>query len=921
MSQKPAIPSTPFVGRDAELAALIEALRRGTAGKGSVVLVEGGPGLGKSLLVRKLAEEVIRNSTFEGAVVALGHCYEQTGPQNAYQPFTELLDEIARSPVRKHGFFKALGSVVKKTAPDWLQAIPVVGALLGAGAKTATLLLEDRDLAAKADNIARQYADAIVRVAEDERLLVLVVEDCQWIDDPSCELILRLSVQISRLPLVLVLTYRPAEDDRFLRVRSELIVRDATETISLSGLNTDQIGSYIRSRFATVFFDEFPGWLSHLCQGNPLFVTQYLNLLEEEGIIYRTGEEFRVDGSVERRGRTWEVVGRLAEMPLSGDIDTLLERRIQRLLDEEREMLQIGAVQGEYFGSLVLAQISQKQEMAVLAQLRRVSERHRIISLYTGHDWLRDRSEMYAFEHLLMHQAFYRKLGPHERRLYHQEVANVLKKLAAEYEVPPRKLLLDLAYHCRRGGRLLDAAHNYFAAAESSYFDGATAEAAHLCAESLTCLRLLPEGDSERDALTANCVLLHLTFTLYGPVDAAANRELLALAEEGELAAVRADLPSTLARLKGVQGHLYIRLGDVTQALELMRDAVAVARKTADRVTEFFALAQLGKQLAKEDLQESMKVRLEAKSVFDRYVSQAEIPADERAVLERQNAMLVVYIGLGKLDLGEYEQAIELLKAGVSELRVRHMYDDLMAGLNYLGQAYAVVGMFAEAERVVQEAIELRSKYEEDTLHPWIGYDVGLLAKIYLEWGRVTDAIRTMPEAVRISEATKQADLVTLVRNYRAELLMHPHNPAGDLREAEAVLVDNIADSRHAALHRSAALGLSLLSLLKLRELRMGEAVEHGDQALACLRQKGDMPALRTEEVLFNHYRVLLAAGRAAEAEALLEEAHSVLTRKGQRIEDPELRESFYRNVPLSRAITEAAAAHAKTPATGGSDV
>lgn len=903
------------------MAALTETLRRGAAGTGGVVLVEGGPGLGKSLLVRKLAEELTRNAALEDAVVAFGYCYEQTGPQNAYQPFTEILDEVARSPVRKHGFLKALGSVVKRTAPDWLQAIPVVGALLGAGARTATLLLDDRALALKSDNIARQYADAIVRIAQNGRLLVLVVEDCHWIDDPSCELILRLSAQIPRLPLVLVLTYRPAEDDRFLRIRSELIVRDAAETISLSGLDTEQIESYIRSRFGTAFFDEFPAWLSDLCQGNPLFVTQYLNLLEEEEIIFRTDEGFHIDGSVERRGRVWEAAGRLAEMPLSGDIDTLLERRIQRLLDEEREMLQIGAVQGEYFGSLVLAQISQKQEMAVLAQLRRVSERHRIISLYTGHDWLRDRSEMYAFEHLLMHQAFYRKLGPHERRLCHQEIANVLKTLAAEYEVPPRKLLLDLAYHCRRGDRLVEAAHNYFAAAESSYFDGATAEAAHLCAESLACLRLLPVDHPERDALTANCVLLHLTFTLYGPVDVAANQELLTLAEEGALAAVRAELPSTLARIKGVQGHLFIRLGDVPRALALMRDGVAVARKTADPVTEFFALAQLGKQLAKEDLQESMTVRLEAKRVFDEYVSRAEIPADERAVLERQNAMLVVYIGLGKLDLGEYEQAIALLEQGASELRERHMYDDLMAGLNYLGQAYAVVGMYPEAERAVQEAIELRSKYGEETLHPWIGYDFGLLAKIYLESGKITEAIRTMPEAVRISEATKQADLVTLVQNYRAELLMHPDNPGRDLREAEAVLAANIADSKQAALHRSATLGLSLLSLLTMREHRISEAVEHGEQAVAYLRLKGDMPALRTEEVLFNQYRVLLAADRVAEAESFLEEAHSVLTRKAQRIEDHGMRRSFFRNVPLSRAIMEAVRLRDNASAAGGNDV
>jgi tetratricopeptide (TPR) repeat protein len=545
-------------------------------------------------------------------------------------------------------------------------------------------------------------------------------------------------------------------------------------------------------------------------------------------------------------------------------------------------------------------------KLPLLARLRRVSERHRIINLYSGNDWLRGKSEVYAFEHFLMHQAFYRRLSPHERLLYHREIARILQSIAGEYVAPPRKLLLDIAHHCQSGEVHLDAARHFQRAAESSYLDGAAVEAAELCQEAITNLTHLPEDGAERDRLMAESVLLHLTCISYGAVDRAMNLCLLSLAQEGEKAAERAGIHSTLAQIKSLTGHLHIRSGNVVAALAVMREGAMIAKESGNRVTEFFVLAQLGRHLAKESLEESMALRYEAREVFEKYVAGASLEPAHRDLLLRQFSTLLVYIGLGELDRGDYEKAVEQMERGIEEMRNRRMSDDLLAGLNYLGQAYALLGLFEEAERVVKEAIELQSRSGHDGPHPWTGYNLGLLGKIYMEGGRIADAVRVMADAVQISEAVQQADLLTLVRNYEAELLMHTLNPAADLARAERVLMVNLAESRTAALHRSAALALSLLALLRRKQGRLGAAATHSTEAIEYLERHGDMPALRTEEILFSHHLVLRSLGREDEAVKFLARSRSVLQRKARRLQNRRFRTSFLRAVPLSRNIIEA---------------
>lgn len=902
-----------FVGRHDELALLIDTLEQGYQGTGRIIFVEGVAGSGKSSLIQELESRIASHPDVRDSLFAYGYCYDETGPHNAYQPFVEVLDSIVRSSKEQRNFFSFLADVLKETAPDWLEAIPVVGDLVEAGAKTVILtsewFFEENSTDTKFENMARQYAETIVKISRKQRPLVLVVEDSHWIDNASCGLLLRLASYIPTENLVILLTYRPdnlTSEHPLIKVRAELVYRGIGEILTLTGLSEDQVTNYVEQRFGSTLAPNFCEWLTHLCKGQPFFLTQYLNVLEKDGVIYKDNGVFAIDGHVRRLKDAWQIDGRLMGVPIPHDIHALLEYRIQRLLEDEREILQIGAVQGEYFGSLVVAAISEKKELAILARLRQVAEQHRLIALHSYHDWMKDKSEVFAFEHSLMHQAFYRKLTPHERVLYHQEIGFFLKRLADEYLIPPRKLILDIATHFSKGKLYLESGQFFYRAAISSYTDGATVETLHLCHEALRNLRLSAETDYVSNKAIAETIRLALFCSSYMPADRAANLSLLTLANEGTVAAEQALDASLTAQIESLKGHLYIRLGNVPEGLALLRKAVHKAKSSGDHTTEFLTLTQLGMQLAKEDLEESLDIRYEAHAVYAQSVDFSALSPQLRSVVQGQFNKLLSYIGLGEFDRGNYAKAAEYLNQGVDEYRKHGQIDDLLAGLNYLGQLYTATGMFEEAEQALQEAVNLRNSYYDGVGYPWVGYNYGVLGKLYCEWGRLTEAAWAMEEAVHISEATQQSDLITLVRNYYGELLMQSDYSGFDLQQAEQVLVQNLGESQLAGLHRSAAAALTLLAQLYLLKSMPEDAFNYSSQAISYLKKWGDMPALRTEELLYNHYRVLAAIGRKEDAISYVNKAHEVLQKKHAQLQDDIQRQKFCTRVTLSKNIISA---------------
>jgi DNA-binding CsgD family transcriptional regulator len=236
-----------MVGRDAELAQLLEAFARAEAGEAQVAVVTGEAGIGKTRLVREFVAELP-----DEAVVAFGHAVPLSGDAMAYG----LVADLLRSLVRE---------VHAKTVTD----------ILGAGARVLAPLVprlgdgEDRSVDRLALFAATQ--DLLADLAA-ERAVVLVLEDGHWADLPSLDLVAFWARTLVAGRLLLLITLRDAEltPDRLERIDR---MRAGAVGISLTELPFDEIAAQVRS----VRPDASPAEIAEvqrLSHGVPLFVEE-----------------------------------------------------------------------------------------------------------------------------------------------------------------------------------------------------------------------------------------------------------------------------------------------------------------------------------------------------------------------------------------------------------------------------------------------------------------------------------------------------------------------------------------------------------------------------------------------------------------------------------------------------------------------
>jgi tetratricopeptide (TPR) repeat protein len=868
------------------------------------VFIEGEAGIGKSSLLSQFQELASRIENAKQMRFVYGYCYEDNGGQNAYQPFVEVLSTLLETNKTSSNLAIMFLSILRETGIDWLNMIPGVGSAVGASIKTASIAgqwaLGTGNNQLQADSLTNQYIKSISKIVTKYRPMIVVIEDAHWIDESSCNLLMRLSSRVTSLPVLVVVTCRPSylnEGHPLDKIRNELLMKNLISVLPVSGLDAEETKKYIVRRFGSVLNLHLAEWLTNICKGLPLFATQYLNLLEQNGVIQKTDTgQYAFNGEIKSIMGKWEVTGHLANTAIPETIEALLEEQIKRILEEDREMLQVGAVQGEQFLSSILADLLHQEERSVLKRLRRVMEQHHIVNIYSGSEVSVSKSEVYSFEHIMLQQMLYKKLSPRERVLYHQDVAGLLEKMLADEKNSTRRLILEVANHFDQGDLPLKAAHYYKLVSQSLVIDGAYTEAIQICKRAIEIIKKYGESNH----LKAELIELLLVSTRWRrSLETKAELSLLNLAKEGEELAEKAGDFSLLARLKHNRAILVGETEGLSSWIQGLRDALEATKKADDSIGEFMITSQLGQELRGQDFKAGIQLQRHAMSLFKEKVlrTNQEVPSE----ITKQYYLMQTLLGVGEFDSSHFEEAIDLLQESANGFKRLGVIDELPECLNYLAQTYFRLGLFEKAEEALIEAIEVVQ--DADEAHSWNGYNLALRGKLYLEWDRIDDAAAPILLGWQESQKTQIKWQTSLVRNYYAELLMNPKYQGFNLSEADLQLAITIEETQRSGYHRSAIMALSLRSLVSLIDKKFEDAFTYSSQAVSYLRRMGTLPALRAEEILFNHYQVLGALGNHNEARHYIRQASTILERKADSIKNKDYRFAFLERVRLNRDI------------------
>src|SRR5262249_6281506 len=185
-----------IVGRDAELRELERRLGAALAGTRQVVFVTGEAGIGKTTLVDGF---VARAAGGHQVWTARGQCVEHFGAAEASLPLLEALGGVGRLPDGER-----VVAILARHAPTWLVQMPA----LVADAELESV--QRRVQGASRERMLREFAEA-VEVLTAVQPLLLVVEDLQWSDDSTLDLLSSLSQRRAKARLLVLCTYRPGE--------------------------------------------------------------------------------------------------------------------------------------------------------------------------------------------------------------------------------------------------------------------------------------------------------------------------------------------------------------------------------------------------------------------------------------------------------------------------------------------------------------------------------------------------------------------------------------------------------------------------------------------------------------------------------------------------------------------------------------
>ena len=406
----------PIVGRAAELDELRIGLEGAADGRGSVVGISAEAGVGKSRLVAEFA----RRARTRGRLVAFGEC-QAFGTNTSYRVWGEIwrtlfrLDEALDDDEQRRRVERALEEI----EPALVPRAPLLGALLGIEFPDNELT-RGLDAELRKTSLESLLAEALRGLASEP--LVLVLEDCHWIDALSRDLLEVLARSAGALPVLLVLAYRPSSEVGGGLGVEHLPHFSELELSELESLEAEQL---IRMRLEPVLGDVAPPpalveLVTTRSQGNPFYIEELLNYVRGKG----------VDLTDERS---------LARLDVPESLHSLVLSRIDTLTEEPRRTLKVASVMGRTFYARALPAVY--PDVGSLVDVR-----DHLGTLQTADLVRLDREddEAYIFKHVVTRDVAYESMPFALRSLLHEQAGEYLE--TSEPDAIDRNLDL-LAHH------------------------------------------------------------------------------------------------------------------------------------------------------------------------------------------------------------------------------------------------------------------------------------------------------------------------------------------------------------------------------------------------------------------------------------------------------------------------------------------
>jgi DNA-binding CsgD family transcriptional regulator len=376
-------PTDDLVGREAELSVgrqLIHRVRRGAAAS---LLIEGEAGIGKTMLVQRIAAEarILGATSLSGAA----HPFERNRPFGALVNALELRPRSADPRRARIGRLIVGDGELGGPSPSADARLTVVDAV--------TELLETMCL---------------------DRPVVLVLEDLHWADESSLGAIQAILHNLAHVPLLVLATLRPTPRTPELDVLLDECAAAGTRILQLRSLESADVDALVRLQLG----GRAGPLLSSIIDkagGNPLWLVELIRSLTAEGWLKRDAEVVEAVGD---------------ELPST--LRDLVLRRLRYLPTATLDQLQLASLLGEAVSIRDLAAVARRPSVELIADLSEAF-RARLLD---------ERADAVVFRHQLVQQAIYEDLPIPLRMALHRDAASALASSGADVSKVASHVLL-----------------------------------------------------------------------------------------------------------------------------------------------------------------------------------------------------------------------------------------------------------------------------------------------------------------------------------------------------------------------------------------------------------------------------------------------------------------------------------------------
>ena len=795
----------PLVGRQAELAAIRALVEGAAARRGAVLGISGEPGIGKS----RLAAEAVGLARRRGLSTYSGAC-RSLGPEFSYLVWRPIWCDL-------------LG-VDPSSSLEQQQAALVsrFGARAPLFAPVLNLPLPDSELTSPLDpptraELLHSLLLDVLRERATSAPVVLLLEDCHWIDPPSRTLLESLARNLVDRPVLFVLTARPTDAEPH---PLEALARLPHFTgITLRELPTDDAMELARQRVRQL---SGPGrdlpadTVSQVVErsgGNPFYLEELLSLIHARGP---------------------SLAGAL---DLPDSVHRVVMARVDRLSEGEKAVVKVASVMRRFrpeWISRCYPPAGPPDEVA--RHLRRLDDLGLTRLQTTPQD------PEYAFRHAITQEATYQSLTRRFQKLLHERVAEYIE---ANYAERLAQFIDTLAYHYGRTDRR-DKQRTWFRAsadaARAAFANGAAV------AYYQRLLPLLPEPEAGRALVDLGTVWQHTG--RWGEAQGAYLRAL-GIARD-------ADDRSLLAAGARELGDLFTYTQSYAEAIKWL----TLAADEFERLDDQQGLSRALDRLAWALWQQGSYP--EAAAVSERHLAIATGVGDLAGMSVALN-----HLGLVRGHTGDSAGGVDLLQRSLHAATEAGDRRGVIHAANNLGMLYAARGDHVQALACVERALTVA---QEIGYRQMAAVIIGNIGELYLERGRYEQATTCFAHALRI--AVELGDWTSVAN--RVASLGATAAALGDLRSAEHRFTRAIRLARTLNAPHFLCEWLHALAQLLLSAGRPGEAEPLNDEALTVAVHHGERDIELRARLLSLRLRVALhnmPSGDAARELRVLEHA------------------------------------------------